>query len=43
MDVDLQNILFNGQLDTVKHIAINDQRNISKIYIKFDNTKAGFK
>ena len=43
MDVDLQNILINGQLDTVKHISMNDQRNILKIYIKFDTNKAGFK
>ena len=43
MDIDLQNILINGQLDTVKHIPMNDQRNISKIYIKFDTNKAGFK
>ena len=43
MNVDLQDRLINGQLGTVKHIAINDQRNISKIYIKFDDNKAGSK
>ena len=43
MNVDLQDRLINGQLGTVKHIAINDQHNISKIYIKFGDIKAGLK
>ena len=43
MNIDLQDRLINGQLRTVKHIAINDQRNISKIFIKFDDSKAGLK
>ena len=43
MNVDLQDRLINGQLGAVKHIAINDQRNIFKIYIKFDDNKAGSK
>ena len=30
-------------MDTVKHIAIDDQRNISKIYIKFDHNNAVLK
>ena len=28
---------------TVKQIAINSQNNVSKIYIKFDDCKAGLK
>ena len=40
MNVDLQDRLTNAQLRTVKHIAINDQRNISKISIKFNDNKA---
>ena len=43
MNVDLQDRLINGQFGAMKHIAINDQRNISKIYIKFDDSKAGLK
>ena len=35
-----QDRLIDGQLGTIKHIAINDQCNISKIYIKFDDNKA---
>ena len=37
INVDLQDRLINSQLGTVKHIAINDQCNISKIYIKSDD------
>ena len=43
INVDLQDRLINSQLGTVKHIALNDQCNISKIYIKFDDNKAGLK
>ena len=43
MNVDLQDRLINDQLGTVKHIAINDQHNISNIYIKFGDNKAGLK
>ena len=43
INVDLQDRLINSQLGTVKHIALNDQCNISKIYIKFDDKKAGLK
>ena len=42
MNVDLQNRLKHGQLG-IDHIAINDQRNISKTYIKFDDNKTGLK
>ena len=43
MNVDRHDRLNNGHLGTEKHIAINDQCNISKIYIKFDDNKAGLK
>ena len=43
MNVDLQDRLMIGQSGAVKHIAINDQQSISKIYIKFDDNKAGLK
>ena len=43
MNIDPQDRLINGQLGTAKYIAINDQRNISKIYIKFDDNKADLK
>ena len=43
MNVDRQDRLINDQLGTVKHIAINDQRNISNIYIKFGDNKAALK
>ena len=43
MNVDLQDRLIDGQSGTVKHIEINDQHNISKVYIKFDDNKAGLK
>ena len=39
MNVELQDRLICGQLGTVKHITIIDQRNISKIYIIFDDKK----
>ena len=34
--VDLKDKLVNRQLSTVKHIVLNSQNNVSKIYIKFD-------
>ena len=43
MNVDLEDRLMIGQSGAVKHIAINDQQSISKIYIKFDDNKAGLK
>ena len=33
----------NGQLGTVEHIVLNPQINFPKIYIKFDDCKAGLK
>ena len=41
VNVDLQDRLVNGQLGTAKHIVLNSQNNVSKIYIKFDDCKAG--
>ena len=43
VNVNLQDRLVNGQLGTVKHIVLNSQNNVSKIYIKFDDCKAGLK
>ena len=43
VNVDLQDRLVNGQLVTVKHIVLNSQNNVSKIYIKFDDCKVGLK
>ena len=43
MNIDLQDRLINAQLDAVKHITINDQRNICKICIKLDDSQAGLK
>ena len=37
MNVELQDRLISGQLGTVKHIAIINQRNISKIYMIYDD------
>ena len=43
VNVDLQDRIVNGQLGTVKHIVLNSQNNVSKIYIKFDDCKVGLK
>ena len=43
VNVDLQDRLVNGQLGTVKHIVLNSQNNVSKMYINFDDCKAGLK
>ena len=42
VNIDLQDRLVNGQLGTVMHITGNSQ-GISKIYFKFDDTRAGVK
>ena len=42
VNIDLQERIVNGQLGTVMHIASNLQ-GISKIYLKFDDTRAGVK
>ena len=43
VNVDLQDRLVNGQLEIVKHIVLNSQNNVSKIYINFNDCKAGLK
>ena len=43
VNIDLQDRLVNGQLETVKCIHTDSERNVSKIYIKFDYSKAGLK
>ena len=42
LTVDLQDRLVNGQLGTVS-ILLNSRNNVSEIYIKFDDYKAGLK
>ena len=43
VNVGLEDRPVNGQLGTVKHIVLNSQNNVSKIYIKCDDCKAGLK
>lgn len=43
VNVELQDRIVNGQLDTVKHILVVLKGNILKIYVKFDDCKAGLK
>ena len=43
VNIDLQDRLVNGQLGTIKHISTDKQGNVAKIYIKFDDSKAGAK
>ena len=43
VNVVLQDRLVNGQLGTVKHTVLNSKNNVSKIYVKFDDCKAGLK
>ena len=43
VNIDLQDRLVNGQLGAVKCIHTDSERNVSKIYIKFDDSKAGLK
>ena len=43
VNIDLQDRLVNGQLETIKHISTDKQGNVAKIYIKFDDSKAGAK
>ena len=39
----MQDRLVNGQMGTVNYIVLNSQNNVSKIYVKFDDCKAGLK
>ena len=41
VNIDLENRLVNGQLGAIKHISLNIHSNVTKIYIKFDDCKAG--
>ena len=43
VNVDLQDRLVTGQLGTAKCIHTDSESNVSKIYVKFDNSKAGWK
>ena len=43
VNIDLQDRLVNGQLGTVKCIRTDSERNVSKIYVMFDDSKAGLK
>ena len=40
---DLQDRLINGQIETIKHVSKGRTNNITKIYVKFDDAKAGLK
>ena len=43
VNIDIADRLINGQIGTVKHIAQSLDKNIHKIYVKFDDVKAGLK
>ena len=43
VNIDLQDRLVNVQLGTVKCIRKDSERNVSKIYVKFDDSKASLK
>ena len=43
VNIDLQDRLVNGKLGTVKCIRTDSERKVSKIYIRFDDSKAGLK
>ena len=43
VNINLQDKLANCQLGTSKHISIDTNSNVTKIYIKFDDSKAGLK
>ena len=43
VNIELQDTLVNGQLGTVKCIRTDSEKNVSKIYIKLDDCKAGLK
>ena len=42
-NTDLQDRLINGQIRTIKHISKDRTNNITKLYVKFDDAKAGLK
>ena len=39
--IDLQDRLVNGQLGVIKHIVADSKGNVKKVYVKFDDPKAG--
>ena len=43
VNVDLEDRLVDGQLVTVKHFQKNQNRNVSKIYVAFDDCESGLK
>ena len=43
INIDLQDRLVNGQLGTIKYINFDMYSNFTKVYIKFDDCKAGLK
>ena len=43
VNVDVNDHLINGQIGTVKQLLLNNDGRVSKIYIKFDDDKAGVK
>ena len=43
VSIDLQDRLINGQIETIKHVSKGRTNNIKKIYVKFDDAKAGLK
>ena len=42
-NIDIEDRLINGQIGTVRHITINNATQVEKIYIEFDDEKAGHK
>ena len=43
VNIDFEDSLVNGQLGSLKCIRTDSERNVSKIYIKFDDSKPGLK
>ena len=41
VNIDLQDQLINGEIGKKKHISEGRINNITKIYVKFDDAKAG--
>ena len=40
-NIDIEDRLINGQIGTVKRVVMNIENKVAKIYIKFDDSKAG--
>ena len=41
VNIDLQDQLINGEIGKMKHISEGRINNITKIYVRFDDAKAG--